>query len=154
MTHLKYLSQSRLVGLVLVAGGVLGPLAACSSDGGNAAPTNPVINTGGGGAKNGGSAGDSNSDAGTPDQGGSTNSNGGSTPTGDAGEAGQGGAAGGNAAGEGPGGGSGGMAGSGGTPAACPSTDVGFFNQTSTSQRSAFDNVKRLGTHATLPSLP
>ncbi len=148
MNHLKLLSRSSLAGLVLITGSTLGLLVACSSDD-NAAPGTPVINTGGGGGKNA-DAGAPNGDSGTPDQGGTTNSNGGGTPTGDAGEAGQGGAAGG--AGE-PSGGTGGTGGSGGAPVTCPTTDLGFLNQTTTSQKSAFDNVKRLGTYTTLPAL-
>jgi hypothetical protein len=31
---------------------------------------------------------------------------------------------------------------------------LGFYNQPSASQKSVFDDVKRLGTHATLPNLP
>jgi hypothetical protein len=50
--------------------------------------------------------------------------------------------------------GSGGSGGSGGAAATCPTSDLGFYNQPSTSQKSVFDNVKRLGTHATLPNLP
>jgi hypothetical protein len=141
MNRSKLWSRSGLAALALFGGGTLGLLAACSSDEGNATPSNPIINTGGSGG-NGGGAGDS-SEAGTADQGG--NANGGSTLTGDAGEAGQGGAAGNNAAGDGPG--------NGGASAVCPTTDLGFLNQTSTSQSSTFDNAERLGTFSTLPAL-
>lgn len=142
MNRSKLWSRSRLAALALLGGGTLGLLAACSSDEGNATPSNPIINTGGSGGNGGGAAGDS-SEAGIADQGG--NGNGGSRLTGDAGEAGQGGAAGNSAAGEGPG--------NGGTSPVCPTTDLGFLNQASTSQSSTFDNAERLGTFSTLPAL-
>jgi hypothetical protein len=58
----RFVIRPRLTALVLVAGGVLGLLAACSSDGGNPTPSNPIINTAGGGS--GGKAGAGDSDAG------------------------------------------------------------------------------------------
>jgi len=141
----RFLNRTRLTALVLVTGGVLGLLAACSSDGGNPTPSNPIINTGGGGSsgKAGGGQSDAGEDSGGSAQGGRAQgggSQGGNSNSGDAGE--------GGGAGEG---------GEGGAPPvdpSCPTTDLGFLNQESTSQKSVFDNTKRLGAHATLPPLP
>jgi hypothetical protein len=135
-------SQSGLTALVLIAAGTLGLLDACSSDGGNPAPSTPVIITGGSAGSAGkGSAGESS--GGTSAQGGSSQSTAGvGAIVGDAGEAGEGGAAGAESGGR------------GGASASCPSSDVGFYNQPSKSQSSPFDNVKRLGTHDALPPLP
>ena len=156
MNHFKYrfLSQPRLSALVLITG-VLGVLAACSSDGGNDIPSGPpVISTGGGGQGNG-EAGESPSTGGsTPAHGGSSNQGGGA-PTSEAGAGGEAGEAGatGNPTGTAGSGGVG-VGGAGGASATCPTSDLGFYNQPTTSQSSVFDNVKRLGTHATLPNLP
>jgi hypothetical protein len=146
----RFLSQPRLSVLVLITGGVLGMLAACSSDGGNDAPT-PVVSTGGGGQGNGEAPSTGGS---TPAHGGSS-SHGGSAPTTEAGAGGEAGEAGstGNPTGTAGTGGAG-VGGSGGAAATCPTSDLGFYNQPTTSQSSVFDNVKRLGTHATLPNLP
>jgi hypothetical protein len=140
----RLLNRSRLTALALIAGGVLGLLAACSSDGGNPRPRNPIINTGGGGK---GGAGDN--DAGE--------SSGGSAEGGRAAQAGgsQGGRSNGGDAGEGGGAGDdGGEAGAPPVDPSCPTTDLGFLNQPSKSQKSTFDNSKRLGSHPTLPPLP
>ncbi len=139
MNHLKLLSRSGLAGLVLITGSTLGLLSACSSDD-DSVP--PVISTGGGGGggKPGGEAG-----AGEAGAAGNTNSNGGTgASASDDGDAGQGGAAAG-AAGE--------AGGPAVTPFVCPTTDLGFLNQTSTSQTSTFDNAKRLGAYTALPAL-
>ena len=134
MNPLKLLSRSGLAGLVLIAGSTLGLLVACASDD-DSVP--PVVNTGGGGGKTGGEAGANEAGAA-----GNTNSNGGTSGSvGDAGEAGQGGAAAGAAGGPAV------------TPFVCPTTDLGFLNQTSTSQPSTFDNAKRLGAYTALPAL-
>ena len=127
--------------LLLLSGGAIGVLAACSNSS-NDAPSDPVITTGGtpGSAGHGGESEAGGPDNGGSDPGGRSNATGGSGD-GDAGESG--------AAGAEPGGG-----GSGNAPASCPTSDVGFYNQPSKSQKSPFDNVKRLGTHATLPPLP
>jgi hypothetical protein len=140
-------SQSGLIALALIAAGTLGLLEACSSDGGNPAPSTPVIITGGsaGSAGKGGADENSggNSTQGGSSQGGNSNAHAGTGAIdGDAGEGGEGGAAGAESGGR------------GGAPAACPTSDVGFFNQPSKSQSSPFDNVKRLGTHDALPPLP
>lgn len=154
MNHSEYrsLTRSRLPLLVLVAGGVLGLFSACSSDGGNPAPSGPpVITTGGGGSGGKGSGEAGESSGGSPAQAGANshagNSNGGSGGAGVTGNAGEGGL------------GEGGEAGAAPTPfVACPSdgptTDLGFLNRESTAQKAAFDNTKRLGAHATLPALP
>ena len=149
----RLLTRSRLAMLGLVTGGVLGLLAACSSDGGNAQPSGPpVISTGGGGSGNGGSGGVKG------EAGGGTA--GGAAHAGSTGKAGSG--SGGSAPTEGGATGDGGDGGEAGSTAqpyvACPSdgptTDLGFLNRASTAQKSAFDNVKRLGAHAELPALP
>jgi hypothetical protein len=151
----RIVSQSGLGALALAVAGTLALLQACSSDGGNAAPSTPVITTGGtsgstaAAGKDG--AGDSagGSSAGTSAHGGSGQAGGASAHAGSgdtAGEAGEGGAAG--AAGAESG------AGRGGGAPACPTSDLGFLNQPSKSQTSGFDNVERLGTHDTLPPLP
>jgi hypothetical protein len=141
----RSLNRTRLTALSLVAGGVLGLLAACSTDGGNPTPSNPIINTGGGGGggKAGGSVSDAGEDSGGTPQGGRAqggSSQGGNSNSSDAGE--------GGSAGEG------GEAGAPPVDPSCPTTDLGFLNQPSNSQKSVFDNVKRLGAHATLPPLP
>jgi hypothetical protein len=150
----RIVSQSGLGALALVVAGTLALLQACSSDGGNAAPSTPVITTGGtsgstasagkdgaGDSAGGSSAGSGHGGSG---QAGGTSARAGSGDT--AGEAGEGGAAG--AAGAESG------AGRGGGAPACPTSDLGFLNQPSKSQTSGFDNVERLGTHDTLPPLP
>ena len=63
------LKLSKRLGVIVVAlavGSVLGALAACSSDGGNASPSTPIITTGG----SGGAAGTSNNTAGSSSGGG------------------------------------------------------------------------------------
>ena len=143
----RFSSQSGLIALALIAAGTIGLLEACSSDGGNAAPSTPVITTGGSAGSAGkGSAGESSGGSSTHgggSQGGNSNAHAGAGDI--AGDAGEGGAAGAESAGSG---------GRGGAPASCPTSDVGFFNQPSKSQKSPFDNVKRLGTHDALPPLP
>lgn len=132
--------------LLIGAGAVLGLLAACSSDGGNPSPSKPpVISTGGGGHGGDGDAGEAGE--GETSEGGST-ANGGS----------------GNKAGSSNGGsggrlveeegGASGAAGEGPIVPNCPDTDLGFLNQPTSSQKSPFDNAKRLGAAATLPVLP
>jgi hypothetical protein len=150
MNHLN--DRLALIALSLTAGGLLGLIAACSSDS-NPTPGGPVIvstaGSGGKGGASGSSAGASGgSSRGGSSSGGDSSSDGGSN---EAGEAGEGGAAGAKSGGSG---GSGGSAGSGPLPATCPKSDVGFYNQPSASLKSPFDDVKRLGTHATLPALP
>lgn len=139
--------------LLIAAAITLGAIAACSSDGGNAQPSTPVITTGGTGGKSGSSAGSSagGSSAGTSAGGtsaGGTAAHGGSSST-----AGKGGDT--ETAGDGNTGGEAGD-GTGGTGPIknCPTTDEGFLNQVSKSQSSPFDNTARLGAHATLPPLP
>jgi hypothetical protein len=142
-TTLRIVNRSRVTALVLVAGGVLGLLAACSSDGGNPSPSGPpVINTGGGGSGGKAPAGnEAGEDSGGTAQGGRPpGPQGGSSNSGDAGEGG--------------GAGEGGEAGAPPVDPSCPTTDLGFLNQATTSQKSLFDNNKRLGAHTTLPALP
>jgi len=147
-TTYRVLNRPRATALVLIASGVLGVLAACSSDGGNAAPSGPpVINTGGGGSSSGGSHNDAGESSAGGSRAGSGNKAGGSN----------GGSGGGTVVadgGEGGAGAEGGEAGAGPVLPTCPSTDLGFLNQPSKSQKAAFDNTKRLGPHATLPTLP
>jgi hypothetical protein len=140
MNSTTYLNRSRLTTTLLVSAfGVLGLLAACSTDGGNPSPTNPPVISTGGGGKGGGTvdedAGES-SVGGTIANGGSghTGGNGGSDDIGGAGE--------------------GGEAGTGPVSPSCPSTDLEFLNQPTTSQKAPFDNDKRLGAQAALPPLP
>jgi hypothetical protein len=140
----RLLKRQPLAALALVFGGVLGLVAACGSDGGNAKPSGPpVINTGGGGS--GGSAGVPDDDAGESS---------GGNPQG-------GRAQGGGSNGGGPSDDDGGEGGAAGAPpldprcpATGPTTDLGFLNQETTSQKSVFDDTKRLGPHPTLPPLP
>jgi len=149
MNSTTYRSPNRprlTTALVLIAGGVVGLLAACSSDGPNARPSDgkpPVINTGGGGS------GNSDNDAGESSVAGSRanagRSNGGSggkgAPVAEGGASGEGGEAGEAGAGPGP-------------VVACPATDdLGFLNQPSSSQKEPFENTKRLGAAAALPPL-
>jgi hypothetical protein len=143
----KLLSKPRMAALVLVTGSAFGLLAACSNDS-NSVPT-PVVNTGGGGSGGGSVAGGAGDNSAGDNSAGESNASGGSAQGGGA----NGGAAG--AAGEAGAGGEGGEAGStGATPATCPTSDLGFYNQPSTSQTAKFDNVQRLGTYTTLPTLP
>jgi len=136
-------NRSRLTALALIAGGVLGLLAACSSDGGNPKPRNPIINTGGGGGRLGAGDNDAGESSGGSAEGGRAQAGGS-----------QGGSSNGGDAGEGGGAGEGGEAGALPVDPSCPTTDLGFLNQPSKSQKSAFDNSKRLGPHPTLPPLP
>jgi|KBSMisStandDraft_5_1062788.scaffolds.fasta_scaffold368650_2 hypothetical protein len=143
----RLLNRPRLTALVLVAGGVLGLLAACSSDGNPTPGKPPVVNTGGGGSGGNTSSGGGENEAGE--------SSGGSAQGGRAhGGGSQGGRANVGDAGEGGGAGEGGEAGAAPVDPSCPTTDLGFLNQPSNSQKSVFDNTKRLGAHATLPPLP
>jgi len=140
-------SKKALTTLAVTGLALLGLLAACSSD--NASPTDdpPVIITGGSGGN--GSAGKGGSgDAGETSSEGGTSNQGGSGPKAGSGPVPEGGAAGDL--------GAGGEAGATDVPVlpSCPKTDVEFYNQPTTSQKSPFDNVKRLGAHATLPKLP
>ncbi len=143
MKHLKYRfsSRSAVLGFVLAGAGAVGLAVGCSSSTNDEPSGPPVVNTGGGGS---GGRGDSSAG---DDEGGANpvGGRGGSSNGGAAGEAGEAGEAG---TGAQPAGGSGPL------PANCPTSDVGFYNQTSTSQKSVFDDVKRLGAHATLPPLP
>jgi hypothetical protein len=144
----RLLNRPRLTALALVAASVLGLLAACSSDGGNARPSGPpVIGTGGGGSGGKAGSGEENEagessggkahgQGGRPQAGGSS---GGSSNTGDGGV--------------GAGAGEGGEAGAATVDPSCPVGDLGFLNQASSSQKSVFDNLKRLGDHPTLPPL-
>jgi hypothetical protein len=143
MNSTTYANRSRVtIALLLASAGVLGLLAACSSDANPSPSKPPVVSTGGGG--HGGETGDNDagetSSGGTVTQGGSGNragsGNGGSDGRGEggAGEAGE--------AGAGPG------------PANCPTTDLDFLNQASKAQKTPFDNSKRLGAAASLPPLP
>jgi hypothetical protein len=125
-------------------------MVACSNDS-NSTPT-PVISTGGGGSggTGGGHSGGADNSAGD-NSAGDNNANAGSTQGGSA----NAGAAGAAEAGEGGTGGEAGTTtGAGGKPATCPTSDLGFYNQPTTSQSQVFNNVQRLGTHTTLPSLP
>jgi hypothetical protein len=140
----RLLNRPRWTALVLVAGGVLGLLAACSSDENPAPGKPPVVNTGGGGGKAGAGDSDAGESSGGSAQGG--RAQGGGSQGGNAGEAGEGGSA-------GEGGGAG-EAGAAPVDPSCPTTDLGFLNQPSNSQKSVFDNTKRLGAHPTLPPLP
>jgi len=143
-TTYRFQNRPRLtIALVLAAGGVLGLLAACSSDG-NPTPSHPVITTGGGGS---GGAGES--DAGETSVGGSRAGSGNNTAGGA-----NGGSGGRPVVVEGGAGGEAGEAGAGPLAPTCPTTDLGFFNQPSSSQKSPFDNTKRLGAHTPLPPLP
>jgi hypothetical protein len=141
MNHSKFpsLTRSRLLALGLVFSGAFGLLAACSSDGGNAGPSNPPpISTGGGG--DGGDGGEPSEPAGGAVNGGASNggaSNGGETNGGEAGEA--------------------GAAGGGGGPVVPECTlvgDLAFLNQPASGFNEKFDNKARLGTQTTLPALP
>ena len=142
----RLMNRSRLVALVLLTGGALGLVAACSSDGGNSVPSGPPpITTGGGGAvgEAGENTGGAPTNAGATNHAGATNgggSKGGSAPDSEGGEGGE----------------VGGDAGAGPVSPTCPTTDQEFLNAPSPSsvQKSNFDNVKRLGAHATLPPLP
>ncbi|HEX2671943.1 MAG TPA: hypothetical protein VHM25_13765 [Polyangiaceae bacterium] len=140
----RFSNRSRLsTALLIGAGAVLGLLAACSSDGGNPSPSKPpVISTGGGGhgGAGEGEAGE-NSEGGSTVKGGSGN-NGGRSNGGSGGRVVE------------DEGGAGGEAGEGPIVANCPDSDLGFLNQPSSSQKSPFDNAKRLGAAATLPVLP
>jgi len=137
----RFLNRPRMLTLALVASSVLSLLAACSSDE-NASPGKPpVINTGGSGGKAGGGENEAGESSGGTAQGGRAGggSKAGSSNGGDAGE-----------------GGGDGEGGEGGAPPvdpSCPTTDLGFLNQPTTSQKSVFDNTKRLGSHPTLPPL-
>jgi hypothetical protein len=143
-SSIRTLNRRRLTALVLVTAGMLGALAACSSDGGNPTPGKPpVVNTGGSGGRAGGGVSDAGEDSGGSAQGGRAQgggSQGGNSNVGDAGEGG--------------GAGEGGEAGALPVDPSCPTTDLGFLNQPSKSQKSVFDNKKRLGDHPTLPPLP
>src|SRR6478752_845210 len=131
-TVFRFSNRSRLSTVFLVGvGSVLALLAGCSSDDNPTPSKPPVISTGGGG--NGGSAGEN--DAGESSVGGST-TNGGS-----GGEIVEDGGAGGEG-GESP------------ISPTCPSSDLEFLNQPSNSQKTPFDNDKRLGAAAALPPLP
>src|SRR6185369_9380238 len=131
-TTYRFSNRSRLsTALMIGAGAVLGLLAACSSDDNPAPSKPPVISTGGGGhgGAGEGEAGE-NSEGGSTVKGGSGNNGGHSN------------------------GGAGGQAGEGPIVPDCPDTDLGFLNQPSSSQKSPFDNTKRLGAAASLPVLP
>ncbi|HYP74485.1 MAG TPA: hypothetical protein VER12_00935 [Polyangiaceae bacterium] len=136
-------NRSRLSTVLMIgAGAVLGLLAACSSDDNPSPSKPPVINTGGGGhgGAGDGDAGES-AEGGSPARAGSGNS---------AGRA-NGGSAGRVVEEDG---GAGGEAGGAPIVPECPDTDLGFLNQPTNSQKSPFDNAKRLGAAATLPVLP
>lgn len=138
MNHSKHGPLYRtLTAFGFVSATLFGLLAACSSDGGNPEPGGPpVIGTGGGGGK--GSAGATGeAGAGDPDPSGGSAQGGASSQGGSSAEAGSS---------------SGGDAGGPDVPV-CPSDDLGFLNQASSSQKAVFDNEKRLGPHATLPAL-
>jgi len=148
-TTSRFLNRPRATALVLIAGGMLGVLAACSGD--NAAPGDLVINTGGGGS-GGSSSGGSHNVAGESSVGGSRAGSGNNKAGGS-----NGGSGGGTVVADGGDGGvgaEGGEAGAGPVSPTCPTTDLGFLNQPSTSQKAVFDNTKRLGPHTTLPTLP
>ena len=135
--------QSGTKALLLLLAATASLLDACSSDGGNPAPSVTIINTGGSSGASGSSAGDGfgGSSAGNAARAGSGSAVD-TSPGGAAGEAGEGGGAG--EAGAGP-----------IRPSrVCPTSELGFYNQPSSSQKSLFDNVKRLGTHDSLPPLP
>jgi len=142
----RFSNRSRLsTALLTGAFAVAGALAGCSSDDNPGPSKPPVISTGGGG--NGGSAGEN--DAGESSVGGGT-TNGGSGNKAGAANGGSGG-------GDVEEGGAGGQGGEGGEPpisATCPSSDIEFLNQPSNSQKTPFDNDKRLGAAAALPPLP
>jgi hypothetical protein len=144
-TH-RFTNRARLTAsLSLIAGGVLGLLAACSSDGGNPKPsTPPVVNTGGGGH-----GGTTIGDAGESSVGGSNTVGGSSGNRAGSGNGGSGqveeGAGAGGEAGE---------AGAGPISPTCADSDEGFLNQPTKSQKAPFDNSKRLGAAAALPPLP
>lgn len=142
-TTYRFSNRSRLsTALMIGAGAVLGLLAACSSDDNPAPSKPPVISTGGGGhgGAGEGEAGE-NSEGGSTVKGGSGNNGGHSN-----------GGSGGRVVEEE--GGAGGQAGEGPIVPDCPDTDLGFLNQPSSSQKSPFDNTKRLGAAASLPVLP
>jgi len=147
-TTYRLSNRSRLASSLLIGTGVvLGSLVACSSDGGNPSPTKPVVITTGGGGHGGG----------TIDGEAGENSEGGSAPKGGAGNGkagGSNGGSGGRVAEDGGAGGEGGQAGEGPLGPTCPSTDLEFLNQPSSSQKTPFDNAKRLGAAAALPPLP
>ena len=145
MNHSKFssLNRSRVFALGLAVSGIVGLLAACSSDD-NASPnTPPPVTTGGGGS--GARAGAGDGDAGEVSNGGTAVNggapNGGSTNGGDAGETSEGGAAG--EAGAGP-----------GVPECTLVGDSAFLNQPATGFHDTFNNTARLGAHAQLPALP
>ena len=145
-TTYRFSNRSRLSTTLLIgAGAVLGLLAACSSDGGNPSPSKPPVISTGGGGHGGAGEGDAgeNSEGGSTVKGGSGNQGGGSN-----------GGSGGRVIEDGGEGGEGGEAGEGPIVPNCPDTDLGFFNQPTSSQKSPFDNAKRLGAAATLPALP
>jgi hypothetical protein len=147
MNHSKQrlISRHPLTALVVIGSTVLGLLAACSSD--NSAPSDqpPVITLGGSGGT-GGTGGSSSGTAGKGSGGANTSAQAGANS--EAGESNSSAGAGGEEAG------TGGSAGAPDETVACPTTDLGFYNQASTSQKSPFDNDARLGPHATLPALP
>ena len=140
-TTYRFKNRARLTASLLVTfAAVLGSLVACSSDENPKPGTPPVVTTGGGGHGGGGDedAGESSvggSNGGTGNKGGSAN--GGSGDVEEGGSAGEGGEA-----GEGP------------ISPTCPTTDLGFLNQPTKSQKAPFDNSKRLGAAAALPPLP
>jgi len=151
-TTYRFSNRPRMTTALLLVASVLGMLAACSSDG-NPRPKNPIINTGGaedtGPGGNGGR--NQNNTGGTSASGsraGGSNNRAGSDNADDAGAGGVSGATNDD--------GSAGEAGAGPGPVIpdCPTTDLGFLNQPSNSQKAPFDNTKRLGAHATLPPLP
>lgn len=140
MNHSKF-SSSRVLALGLAVSGIVGLLAACSSDD-NPSPNTPVVTTGGGGS--GAKAGTGDNEAGETSNGGTTvnagSSNGGSTNGGEAGETSEGGAAGEPSVGP-------------GVPECTLKGDAAFLNQPASGFHDTFDNA-RLGTHAQLPPLP
>lgn len=143
----RFSNRSRLsTALLLGAGSLLGVLAGCSSDDNPGPSKPPVISTGGGG--NGGNAGEN--DAGESSVGGSTTNGGSGNKAGGS----NGGSGGGVVEEEGGASGQGGEAGEGPITSTCPTTDIEFLNQPSSSQKTPFDNDKRLGAAAALPPLP